>query len=101
MSDQASPETAVHPFTTVPAVNRRSSLRFRARGGSKSICRKGALGLGANIALALLDVSETGARLRVKEALRPGQEVEVSLQGPGGGRETKMLGQVVWSIPAT
>jgi hypothetical protein len=100
MSDSLSTETVAQPTTTVRQVNRRSSPRLRARGGSKSICRKGTLGLGANVALALLDVSETGVRLRVKEPLALGQEVEVGLQGPGHGSEFKMTGRVVWCIPA-
>jgi hypothetical protein len=100
MSDSLSSETVAHPTTTVRQINRRSSPRLRARGGSKSVCRKGTLGLGANVALGLLDVSETGARLRVKEPLSPGQEVEVGLQGPAHGREFKMTGRVIWSIVA-
>jgi hypothetical protein len=45
-----------------------------------------------------LDISETGARLLVKEPLQTGQEVEVCLAGPAGFREIKALARVVWSL---
>jgi hypothetical protein len=80
--------------------NRRAALRRAARGGSRVACRKGVLGLGPNIAVALLDVSETGVRLLVKEALKPRQEVEVCLLAPGHVREFKHAGQIVWTVPA-
>ncbi len=65
------------------------------------VCRKGTLGLGPNIAVGLLDVSETGVRLLVKVALPKGQEVEVSLLPPGHAREFRLTGQVVWSQETT
>src|SRR5258708_40355889 len=100
MNNQPSSEPVVQASTPAPRpVNRRSTLRRRARGSSKSICRKGTLGLGPNIALTLLDVSETGARLRVKEPLRVGQEVEVGLLAMGYVREFKLTGRVVWTVP--
>ncbi len=102
MSDPPIPETASQPLPPAPpAVNRRTSLRRRTRASSKGICRKGTLGLGPNIALALVDVSETGACLRVKEALRVGQEVEVCLQATGNVREIRLTGRVVWVRPAS
>jgi hypothetical protein len=63
------------------------------------VCRKGTLGLGRNLAVALLDVSETGVRLCLKEELAPGQEVEVCLLAPGEARETKRTGRVIWCVP--
>jgi hypothetical protein len=73
-------------------------MRRPARGGSKVTCRKGVLGLGPNLAVSLLDVSETGVRLLITEALQPRQEVEVCLLAPGHVREIKHAGQVVWAV---
>jgi hypothetical protein len=57
---------------------------------------KGAWGLGANVAVALLDLSEDGVQLVVKEPLAAGQEVEVSLAGPFHNRPVKAAARVVW-----
>src|SRR5256885_2178544 len=49
--------------------NRRANPRRAPKGSTRVTCRRGSLGLGPNLALSLLDVSETGARLLVKEPL--------------------------------
>ena len=77
---------------------RRGSARRRPKGGTKAVCRRGAMGLGPNLALAVLDVSEAGARLLLGAALPKGQEVEISLAGPGIQRDVTRLGEVVWSV---
>jgi hypothetical protein len=58
---------------------------------------KGTWGLEANIVVALLDLSEDGVQLVVKEPLAVGQEVEVSLAGPFHNRPVKVAARVVWS----
>ncbi len=80
--------------------DRRREPRCLARGGIRVLCRKGAHGLGPNLALALLDVSQTGARLAVGPALTPGQEVDVCLMAPGWAREQRRPGLVVWCVAA-
>src|SRR5438128_2163012 len=55
--------------------NRRHSRRQPPKGSVRAFCRKGTLGLGPNIAVRLLDLSEGGAQLVVSEELQPGQEV--------------------------
>ena len=40
-------------------------------------------------------------RLRLKEGLKAGREVMVSLTPPGYGREFKLLGVVVWCVAAS
>ncbi len=67
------------------------------KGGTKARCSRGALGLGANLAVAVLDVSETGARLVLKADLPKGQEVELALENVGG-RAVKGLAEIVWSV---
>ena len=40
--------------------NRRAANRRQPRGGSKIVCAAGKYGLGPNVAVSVLDVSETG-----------------------------------------
>jgi hypothetical protein len=75
-------------------------MRRPPRGRVKVVCQRGALELGANLALAVLDVSETGVRLQLKEGLRPGQEVSITLEGPCSPRPVRRVGRVVWSVPS-
>ena len=77
--------------------NRRNERRCPPKRSVKVTCRKGALGLGPNLALSLLDVSETGVRLIVKEELKARQEVEITLLGIGQQRPLQVMGAVVWS----
>jgi hypothetical protein len=63
-------------------------------------CRPNALGVGPNVAAALLDVSEHGARLLLTAGLAPGRAVEVGLEGPGHGRPLALPARVVWCVPA-
>jgi hypothetical protein len=80
--------------------NGRGSLRRSPRGKIKIWCRRGALDLGPNLALSVLDISETGVRLILREPLRLGQEVSITLEGAGGVKPAKRLGKVVWSVPS-
>ncbi len=80
--------------------NRRVEPRRRARGNVRIGCMKGKLGLGMNLAFALLDASETGVRLIVTTALEKGQEIEVNFVGPARGKPCKQLAEVMWCVPA-
>ena len=80
--------------------NRRLAKRRPPKRSTKITCRKGALGIGPNLALSLLDVSETGIRLVVKEDLKVRQEVEIGLLGIGHQRPIQIMGDVVWCVPA-
>ena len=82
------------------ARNRRLSQRRPAKGRLRVICRRGGLDLGPNLALAVLDLSETGVRLVVKEALEPGREVSVSLEGQSNLRPILRVGNVAWCVPS-
>jgi hypothetical protein len=82
------------------ATNRRAGRRLRPRVKVKVTCRKGTLDLGPNVALGLLDISETGCRLLHREALPAGQEVFLTLDGPTGGRPARRAAMVVWSVAA-
>ena len=78
--------------------NRRRAARRKPRSYVKLECRKGSIGLGANVATTLLDVSETGARLVVSQELTVQQEVEVVLSGHGLSKAVKRLSRVCWLL---
>jgi hypothetical protein len=48
--------------------------------------------------LAVLDLSEKGIRLVVKEALRPAQVVTLNLEGPNHPRPLKFMAKAVWCV---
>jgi hypothetical protein len=62
-------------------------------------CRKGTLGLGANLTRRVLEVSQGGARLLLKAPLVVGNEAEVLISGYGT-RPIKRVAVVSWTRPA-
>src|SRR5438045_263837 len=76
--------------------NRRLNFRRPVKGRTKVVCRKGALDLGQNLAVATLNVSETGVRLMLQAELPRGQEVTLTLESPDRLRPIKLLGNVAW-----
>jgi hypothetical protein len=80
--------------------NRRLSIRRQPKGRLRAACRKGAMGLGPNLALTVLDLSETGVRLTVAPGLTPGQQVSVTVEGAGTPRPIERMGTVIWLVPA-
>ncbi len=76
--------------------NRRSSRRLSTRRTATIEICKGALGLGKNIAVQLLDISEGGVRAIVSSELLNKQEVEVTLSGYGVRKSIKRLSAVSW-----
>jgi hypothetical protein len=83
----------------VPFKNRRATVRRNPRPRIKVLCYKGALDIGQNIAVSLLDVSESGVRMIVKMALDLNQQITFSLQGPIQYRPLSSTGRVVWAVP--
>ena len=83
---------------SVSQTNRRSARRQPPRGSVKIECRKGALGMGPNIAVAFLDLSDGGVRLITKEPLEPNAEAEVVLSGYGMRESIKRVGKVCWAV---
>ena len=81
-----------------PSCNRRVGRRRKAKQSTKVICLKGCLGLGRNIALSVLDVSEAGACLIVKELLTPGQDVDLTFESEAVPRPVTRIGRVVWCL---
>src|SRR5205807_2220972 len=69
-----------------------------AKSGTQVTCQKGAWGLGANLAVSVLDVSETGLRLLLNSSLDRGQELTLTLLVPGKSRPFKVLARTIWSV---
>jgi hypothetical protein len=69
--------------------------------GGPTVARayRDASGRGQDIAVAVLDVSEGGVRLLLREELPPGQEFLVSLEGPAAPPVT-VIARLVWSVAA-
>jgi hypothetical protein len=87
----------MNPATPARAPRRRAR-RAPAKTNAKVTCRRGTLGLGPNLAGGVLDLSETGIRLVVREDLPPGLEIEVGLEGLGHPRPLRLTARVVWSV---
>src|SRR5438445_3513930 len=78
--------------------NSRRSRRAAPKGSTKARAYKGPMGLGPNLAVAILDVSETGIRLVLKNDLPKGQEIECNLDNVSA-RPIKVIADVLWSLP--
>jgi hypothetical protein len=79
---------------------RRAVARKLASSYARVECRKGALGLGPDLTVACVDISEAGIGLSLKESLEPGQEVELRFTASGFTRPLKRLARVVWCAAA-
>jgi c-di-GMP-binding flagellar brake protein YcgR len=88
----------MQPVKMADVANRRSSKRQNPRRTVKVECRKGASGLGPNLAAGFLDLSEGGVRLVLKQAVPQGSEVEVVLVGYGMKEPIKRVANVCWVV---
>jgi hypothetical protein len=77
--------------------NRRRSIRRSTRRSTKVTCYGGRIG-GSNVATHILDISETGARLRVREEYKKNQEIEIYLSSMSHRKPIRMRGDVVWCV---
>lgn len=77
--------------------NQRCSSRQVIRRGVRVVCRQG---MGPNIAVRMLDVSEGGVRMHLRSTPSVGEEVQVEMISPDGSRSTFREGQIVWVEPA-
>lgn len=77
------------------SIIRHSSVRLALRSSVRIECRIGAPGLGPNLVLVPVNLSESGVRLVLHLDLPEGQEVEIIFQGPG--QPVKRVGKVAWS----
>src|SRR5947209_5346730 len=84
---------------TLTFKERRLAARHVPKPSTRVTCHRGPHGLGPNLALGLIDVSETGLRLLAASAFEKGQELDVALCGPGLSRPCKVPAEVIWCLP--
>ncbi len=78
--------------------NRRRSQRRKPRTSVKVQFRKGAHGLGADLAFLILDISDSGVRLIATQETPLDAEVEIIISGYGMKHPIKRLGIVRWQL---
>jgi hypothetical protein len=76
--------------------NRRKSMRRKPRGTICLECRAGGHGLGPNLALNVLDLSDSGVCLILSKPLPAASEVEILISGHGVRKSIKRLADVRW-----
>ena len=79
----------------------RPGRRRPARSGSRVEVRRGAAGLGPDLADALVDVCEDGIGVRLTAQVFSGEELALGLRRPGSGRGVIVRGTVRWCRPAS
>jgi PilZ domain len=84
---------------TSPQPNRRRWRRLKAKTSIKIIMFRGTSGLGYNVARSVLDLSQTGVRLLVKEPLPANMEVLVQLESMSHRRPVQIRAKVIWCRP--
>jgi hypothetical protein len=78
--------------------NRRLCVRRPSKRTVKSTCRKGLFDFGTNLALTILDVSESGICMLVKERLDHNQQVTFTLEGVSHRRPLRHTARVIWCM---
>jgi hypothetical protein len=81
--------------------DRRLSRRRPPRGKTLLICQKGLMGLGPNLAVTIIDMSETGLRVALSVELPRRQEVSLVIEGVGMPKAIKRHGTVIWTAANT
>ncbi|WP_020468632.1 PilZ domain-containing protein [Zavarzinella formosa] len=84
--------------TVVPERDKRLIRRKPVKRGVIARCRRGQLGLGQDLALGIIDISDSGMCLLVKTELRRGEEAEVEMIGVGRSKPIKILCEVRWIV---
>jgi hypothetical protein len=85
---------------TYPSDRRRNPRQRPAKCEVRIVCQRGELFLGPNLAESLADASEEGLGIVVREALRVGERVSLSLDGVAPRVQVQRLGRVDWCDPA-
>jgi len=83
------------PRTVDSSHNRRADTRHPPRARVKVECRRGAAGLGPNLATELIDLSQLGAKITAKSELQIAEELEITLLSHALQKPVKVLANVV------
>ncbi len=87
----------MHLSDLVLTKDHRLKRRKLARPSVKLSVRKGTMGLGKDIALEVINLTEDGIGFRAAAELLVGDEVEVTLTKPGQNRSLKFIADIRWS----
>ena len=86
------------PPTLIPAAERRVLARSPLTASARVECRRSGAGLSPNLVIDALNVSETGIRLLLREALAIDEEVQLLLHADDLPEPAIRQGKVVWSL---
>jgi hypothetical protein len=79
---------------------RRLARRLLVTRRVQLIFRKGTLGLGPNIGVALADVGEDGLGVRLTTPIAKGEDASLELTRPGVSKPLRLVAEVRWCRPA-
>jgi hypothetical protein len=79
---------------------RRFQRQRPAKSAVRIICQRGELYMGPNLAEFLVDASEEGLGILMREALGAGERVCLTLEGVAPSIQVQRLGRVDWCEPA-
>lgn len=79
--------------------DRRRGRRKYGKRKTVIACRKGLNGLGADLAISMIDLCDEGVSLVVKEWINPKTDVEVTFSGLGMNKPLVTTGLVKWCNP--
>jgi hypothetical protein len=79
--------------------DRRRERRKAAKRRVSVTCRKGLDGLGADLCIRLVDVSDEGAKIQIKEWINQNSDVEVTFDVDSLNKPLVVTGQVAWCQP--
>ena len=82
-----------------PERDKRLSRRKPVKRGVAAQCRRGQMGLGADVAVAIVDISDCGACLVVSAEFKKGEEAELILVGVGRSKPLKVMGEIRSCVP--
>ncbi|QVL33179.1 PilZ domain-containing protein [Telmatocola sphagniphila] len=82
----------------LPIKNHRLARRRSAKPGLRVKCLKGTMGIGKNLAVGILDISETGVRLVISADLEKNQDIELEFMMPQQSKAMKVIASVSWCV---
>jgi hypothetical protein len=86
---------------TLPAPGSPSGPRAKCpRRHLDVVCHRGTTGLGPNLAVGLVDVTEDRLKVRLTAPVPVGEDLEVELTPPGNGKAVRLRGSVVTCRPS-
>lgn len=83
---------------SIHVAERRVLIRSPLSASARVECRRGVQGLGPDLVVDALNISETGIRLLLREAVVCGEEIRLQLRADDLPEAIVRLGKVVWSL---